>query len=110
VKIQDEGMQKIAEVQYFFQAEVQHVTKTFALVSLYSSPNESLLRKSSGALTVCKYKGPSSLKVIPASSIMSVVGMVPFPAGEDDQEFFLVEKLGLEIAHMSGNNEEVLEE
>ncbi len=68
---------------------VQGTTKTFAMVSLFSAPNASLLKQSSGALAVCKYQGGGGLKVIPTSSIMTVVGMVPFPAGEDEQEFFL---------------------
>ncbi len=40
---------------------------------------------------------------------MSVVGMVPFPAG-DDNHFFLVEKLGLEMAHLGGHDEQLLVE
>lgn len=47
--------------------------------------------------------------MIPASTIVSVVAMVPFPAG-DDNDFFLVEKLGLGIAHLGGHDEVVLEE
>lgn len=84
--------------------------KTFALVSIYSAPDELLLSKSSGALAVCKYKGSLGLKVIPSSSILSVVGMVPFPAGKDEEDFFLVEKLGLDMAHLGGHDEELLEE
>ncbi len=40
---------------------------------------------------------------------MSVVGMVPFPAG-DDNDFFMVEKLGLEMAQMCGHDEQLLVE
>ncbi len=84
--------------------------KTCALISLYSPPDKFLLEKSVGALAVCKYRGFSSLKVIPTSSILSVVAMVPFPADEDENAFFLVEKLGLEIAHLGGHDEVLLEE
>ena len=35
--------QRIAEVQYFFQTEIQGIMKTFALVSLYSPPDRRLL-------------------------------------------------------------------
>ncbi len=80
---------------------------TYALVSLYSAPDADLLKKSKGALAVCNYKGSASLKVIPSSTVMSVVGMVPFPAG-DDHDFFLVEKLGLEMAHLGGHDEPLL--
>lgn len=82
-------------------------TRAHALVSLYSAPDASILEKSKGALAVCKYKGTAELKVIPASDILSVVAMVPFPAG-DENDFFLVEKLGLDIAHLGGHDEEVL--
>lgn len=85
---------------------MQGLTKTFALSSLYSTPDPELLKKSDGALAVCKYKGPLSFKVIPAISILSVVAMIPFPAGQED-EFFLVEKLGLELAQLGGYEEEV---
>ncbi len=89
---------------------MQGTSKTFAMVSLFSDANALLLKQSSGALAVCKYKGQESLKVIPTSSIITVVAMVPFPGGEDQNEFFLVEKLGLEIAFMSGYVEQVLGE
>lgn len=32
--------------------------------------------------------------------------MVPFPAGEED-EYFLVEKLGLELVHLGGYEEDL---
>ncbi len=37
---------------------------------------------------------------------MSVVAMVPFPAGNEN-EFFVVEKLGLEMAQLGGYAEEL---
>lgn len=109
LQVQYNGSPRIAEVQYFFQAEVQGVTKAFALVSLYSPPDAPLLEKSSGALAVCNYKGQSNFKVIPTSSFRSVVAMVPYPAGGED-DFFLVEKLGLEMAHSCGHDEVLLPE
>lgn len=96
-------------MQYFFYPTVQGKPKALAMVSQFSEPNAVLLKESSGALVVCKYNGSSSLKVIPVSSITSVVGMVPFPQG-NGQHFFLVEKLGLEMNHLAGHNEEVREE
>ena len=73
---------------------------------MYSTPDTEILTLSSGALVVCKYSGPLGYKVIPASSILSVVAMVPFPAGKED-EFFLVEKLGLEVAYLGGFQEDI---
>lgn len=109
VQIIDGGTEKIAEVQYFFQADVQGSRRTFALVSVYSPPNDSLLKRSSGALAVCTYRGSTALKVVPTTSILSVVGMVPFPSGGEN-DFFLVEKLGLDIAHLGGFDEDLGDE
>lgn len=36
------------------------------------------------------------------------MAMVPFPAG-DENDYFLVEKLGLEIAHFGGHADELTE-
>lgn len=88
---------------------MQGVTKTFALCSVYSAPDADILKRSEGALAVCKYNGSLSFKVIPASSILAVVAMVPFPAGGEN-EFFLVEKLGLELAQLGGYAEDITPE
>lgn len=73
--------------------------ETFALASLYSAPDEAILRYSHGTLTVCEYRGDAALIVIGAESIKAVVGMVPFgkQAENDDPRFFLAEKLGLDV-------------
>ncbi|KLO11179.1 hypothetical protein SCHPADRAFT_800953, partial [Schizopora paradoxa] len=85
---------KIAEVQYFFQIKIQGVVNTVALVANYSSPNTHLLEKSSGALAVCKHLGQANLEVIKVQSILSVVGMVPYPHTQERDMFFLVERMG----------------
>lgn len=46
--------------------------------------------------------------MISVGEILSVVAMVPFPAG-DENDYFLVEKLGLEIAHFGGHADELTE-
>ncbi len=94
-------------MQYFFRATVAGEIGTWALVSEYTAPNTELLRTSSGALIVCQYMGQDCLRVISAKSIMSVVGMVPYPHGGlgPGQWFFLVEKMGLVMAHFRGDEE-----
>lgn len=98
-------------MQYFFQATLDAgvMARPYALVSLFSTEDGPLLKESKGALVVCKYLALEDLKVIPTSSILSVVGMVPYPAGADT-DFFLVEKLGLDMAHLGGHDEPILEE
>ncbi len=110
--------EEIAEVQYFFQVKTQGVTRTVALVSKYSPPIPSLLTKSHGALVVCKYQGLQNLKVIHATSIKAVVAMVPYPSSymipypniPGQSFFFLVERMGLDIATMGGYTEEMTNE
>ena len=91
-----------------------------AMVSMYSTPDAFLLQESSGTLWVCKYLGNTALRVVDAKCIESVVAMVPWDDedNEDEEdkqytegdEFFVVEKLGLEMASMAGVDEEADEE
>jgi len=73
------------------------------LVSLYTAPDATLLARSHGTLWCCGYQAESELRVIPAKSIISVVAMVPLK----DDRFFVVEKLGLEVAYMGGVEEDM---
>ncbi|KAJ6596697.1 hypothetical protein B0H10DRAFT_1748371, partial [Mycena sp. CBHHK59/15] len=67
-----------AEVQFFFQADIEDETITLALVELYSTPDQDLLEASSNTLWVCSHPEDESFQVIEVASISSVVGMVPF--------------------------------
>ncbi|KAG1851567.1 hypothetical protein C8R48DRAFT_612469 [Suillus tomentosus] len=73
-----------------------------ALVTLYSLPQPELLALSYGALISCIHEGEESLCVIDINTIQSVVGMIPhkptLPNGQVEEQFFLVEKTGLDIA------------
>ncbi|KIK04752.1 hypothetical protein K443DRAFT_92394, partial [Laccaria amethystina LaAM-08-1] len=94
------------EVQYFFQAWLQDSeTIMFALASVYSSPNQEILEKSSNALWTCKYSGHEGLQVFSVTWIKSCVAMPPLnkPA---DEWFFIREKMGLAVASMGGNVED----
>ncbi len=90
--------------------KTQGVTKTVALISMYSAPDAALLTKSQGALVVCKYQGLQELKVIHVKSIKSVVAMVPYPHTPGQNFFFLVERMGFDIANMGGYTEEMTNE
>ena len=70
-----------------------------AMVSLYSLPNEAMLRESSGALYACSYLGQNDLCIISLSDILSVVSMQPLPPHPLDPPnlWFLVEKTGLDM-------------
>jgi hypothetical protein len=75
-------------------------SRAFALVSLYSPPNEYLLKYTNTTLAVCRYRGERSLVVIGVKSILSVVAMVPFPFSIDGHgdQYFMIEKMGLDVA------------
>ncbi|KAJ7202622.1 hypothetical protein GGX14DRAFT_309990, partial [Mycena pura] len=92
------GEEAYAEIQFFFQAEVDDETLTLALVAPYSSPDQELLDASYKALWVCSPQ--DDLEVIEVSSILSVVGMAPFD--NSDAQVFVVPKMGLEMSSMGG--------
>ena len=102
------------EVQFYFRLVIGSNEKTLALVSLYSPPNQALLNASFNTLWSCTYQGDAGPKVVDVKMISSVVAMIPhsthnFP-GNVMGHFFIVEKPGLNVAHMGGNDEEITEE
>ena len=88
--------------------------KTLALLSIYSPPNQALLDASFNTLWSCTHQGDAGLKVVDVKTISSVVAMIPHSAqnfpGDTTGHFFVVEKPGLDVAHMGGNDEEITEE
>ncbi|KZT31168.1 hypothetical protein SISSUDRAFT_966440, partial [Sistotremastrum suecicum HHB10207 ss-3] len=77
VKIQANDALVIAEVQYYFQLNINNSLTTLALVSKYSAPDAALLEISHKTLYSCTYHGFASLAVYDAKEIVSVVAMVP---------------------------------
>ena len=73
--------------------------ETLALCSLYSAADKRLSQETHSALNVFEYKDEDALMVIRASTILSVVAMVPF--GKKIQgrpaRFFSVEKFALSV-------------
>ncbi|KAJ7936767.1 hypothetical protein B0H13DRAFT_1853188 [Mycena leptocephala] len=96
------GEEAYAEVQFFFQAEIDEETRTLALIRRYASPDPELLDISSNTLWVSEeLDDDTEMQVIEVQSISSVVGMVPF----DDGRVFVVHKMGLEIGSLGGEEE-----
>jgi hypothetical protein len=81
------------------------------LVSLYSRPCPTLIKLSVNTLWSCKHQGDSGLLFIDIKYIQSIVVMIPHAPVVDGQQsierFFLVEKLGFDVAMMAGVKEEV---
>lgn len=101
-----------AEVQYYFQIDIEGSMISFAMVSIYSSPDQRLLELSNGALHIVQYLGELNLQVIQPTQIDSIVRMLPLLLiSEEAREynqltallylnyFFVAEKLGLDILH-----------
>src|SRR4051794_216831 len=98
---------------YYFRLRVNEEEKTLALVSVYSQPDAALLIASSDTLWLCQDCCDTALHVIDVKSIQSVVAMVPWPADDallNGRCYFLVEKLGLDIAYLGGNEEAIPDE
>lgn len=97
-----------AEVYYYFVATFGGTSRALALVSIFSPPDEHLLQHSHTTLIVCGYQGENALAVIDAKSIISVVAMVPFPflVGGQDNQYYVVEKIGLDVLEVDTENDE----
>jgi len=73
--------------------------RAFALLSLYSPPNEHLLHTTCNALVVCRHGYNGILTVINVKSILSVIAMAPFPflIDSNGDQYFMIEKVGLDV-------------
>ncbi|GLB34150.1 hypothetical protein LshimejAT787_0110340 [Lyophyllum shimeji] len=104
---------QFAEIQYFFRLAFGDDVHSLAAVSVFSPPDCELLKKSYQTVYVCHYQGDHALLVIDVKQIDSVVSRVPYfkltPNGDivtPETEFFLLEKLGLDITCLLGEMEE----
>ena len=52
------------EVKYYFLKTFGGESRAFALISLYSPPNEHILQKTHHTLLVCRYRGDTALMVV----------------------------------------------
>ena len=95
----------IANILYYFYLQFGNLEYPLALVNLFSLPDATLLSKSSQTVYLCNaLEGQDAIKVIPITSIKSVVSMFPdlkvTPNGElvDTQKFALLRHPFIELA------------
>ena len=95
------------EVQFYFifkDDDQDENPIVYAIISVYSPPDEAMLEDSYHALYACSYLGQENIVCAPITSIISVVSMQPLPRLDGDPEnlWFVVEKSGLEDAQLFG--------
>jgi hypothetical protein len=103
----DNGSQQptgIAEVAFFFLLQVGPKRRGVALVSLFGPPSVDLLRKSNNTYYTAQHLRDTSIKVIDAKSIRSVVMMAPDPQyklyhrdGTETDWWFAMDRIGLKL-------------
>ena len=96
MQILHQGAVRIVEAMFYFCENIAGIRETLALCSIYSPADDRLSQETHGALNVFEYKGEDDLIIIRATSILSVVTMVPFGRGYPPR-FFLVEKFSLGV-------------
>ena len=104
----------MAEVRFFIHISRNEESICLALMSLYSKPDEYLLSISANMLWSCKYQNDGVLRFINVKTIQSIIAMIPhrpeIPGLPLSERFFLVEKLGLDVAIMAGIEEDIPED
>ena len=78
----------------------------FALVELYSTPDQEILRQSYDTVYSCGLAPGEHLMVIAVDLICSVVAMVPHSPEPGLLAYFLVEKPGLDLLCIIGYEED----
>lgn len=77
-----------------------------AVIQLYSLPDNTLLQLSSCTVASCALL--DDICVVPVKKIISVIVMIPhkpkLPSGIIEEQFFLLEKPGLQILHLGINH------
>jgi hypothetical protein len=103
---------EFAEVLFYFQLSIMmaggiHTNETFALVSKYSPPHTGILEESYHTLWSCTHGEIENMEIIPVKSILAVVAMIPhnLTPNDPEQQYFLSEKPGLEVACLAGVEE-----
>lgn len=96
---------RIANVSYYLFLQFGDLEYPLAVVKLFSLPDATLLSQSSQTVYLCNaLEGQDAIKVIPITSIKSVVSMFPdfkvTPDGEliDTQRFALLRHPFIELA------------
>jgi len=101
---------RIAEVRFFTILHIEGSEFLLALISLFSKPDPTLLCLSADMLWSCEYHSNLALEFIDIKCIQAIVVMVPHAPAIEGQEtqdqWFLVEKPGLDVAVMAGAEED----
>jgi hypothetical protein len=103
------GTPAVGEVEYFFRLQFGDTVHSLALVSVFSPPDQELLKLSHNAVYICHGGGIDSLMVVDVKAITVVVSMVPdfqvTAEGEifiPENRFSLVEQSFLKLAVLCG--------
>ena len=101
-----------AEVWFYFLSftsnDLDEAPLSYAMVSVYLHPVQSLLIESSNTLWACRYRGDEDLRVVDLSRIISCVSMQPLPPVPTDSGerlWFVIEKSGLDDIQLTGCEE-----
>jgi len=98
IQVLYQGTIRFMEAHFFFHATVEGIEETLALGSLYSLVDGPRRKHTHGALIVCRYGGESTLVVIRAKDILSVVALVPCKQQDGGSpQVYLVEKFGFGV-------------
>ncbi|KAL4243256.1 hypothetical protein ABKN59_011504 [Abortiporus biennis] len=109
---------QFAEVKFYFMIKINDVVKAYALVVYFSDLDRELTVQTFNTLLVCRPLEDTGLDIISVNTIQAVVGMLPLllTLEEEAKEnsspgrytglFFVAEKPGLEVFHLSGGDEE----
>lgn len=71
------GTPSIAEVEYFFRLWFGDTVHSLALVSVFSPPDQEILKILNHAAYICHHGGTDALTVVEVKAISAVVSMVP---------------------------------
>lgn len=103
-KFSHNGAVQFGEVQYYFSLAFGDHTHPICVLSVFSDPDQQLLKDSHHAIYACHYLGEENLLAIDVKQIKTVVAMIPYykvtAQGEIEippTEHFLVEKPHLEL-------------
>ncbi|KAG2755621.1 hypothetical protein P692DRAFT_20869003 [Suillus brevipes Sb2] len=94
---------RFGEVRYFFECRVNPASppEALAVISLYSTPDLELLRRSHHTFVSCVHQEDKELIAINVTSIQSVVTMIPHSLN-GQQHFYMVEWPGADVTYLGG--------
>jgi hypothetical protein len=95
---------QFADVKYFFRLNFNNEVHSLALASIFSPPDDTLLKRSSGAVYVCHYDGDNALQVFDVKKIHSVVSMFPDYQVTLEGDIVVPENQFSLLAHPSSGN------